>query len=62
MDVQCVSHWLSCGVDSRVNGRMYGDMTTKISRMDREPHFLSYGAPLAYVHGAPLISKQTLFT
>ena len=27
--------------------RAYADVTTKISRMDRLPHFLSYGAALA---------------
>ena len=28
-------------------GRMYGDVITKISRIDRLPKFLTHGAPLA---------------
>ena len=29
----------------RTDGRAYGHMITKFSRMGRLPHFLSYGAP-----------------
>ena len=34
-------HWFPCGAD----GRSYGHVITKFSRMGRLPHFLSYGAP-----------------
>ena len=34
-------HWFSCGAD----GRSYGHVITKFSRMGRLPHFLTYGAP-----------------
>ena len=34
--------WYACGADGR---SVYGHMITKFSRMDRSPHFLSYGAP-----------------
>ena len=36
----------------RTDGRTDGHVITKISRMDRLPNFLRYGAPLA--RGAPL--------
>ena len=41
--------WLPCGAD----GREYGHVTIKISRIDGKPNFLSFGAPL--VRGAPLL-------
>ena len=47
---------LWCGQTGEWMDMMYGHMTTKISRTDREPHFLSYGAPLACVREALLIS------
>ena len=34
-------HWFPCGAD----GRSYGHVITKFSRMGRLPHFLTYGAP-----------------
>ena len=34
-------HWFPCGAD----GRSYGHVITKFSRMGRLPHILSYGAP-----------------
>ena len=34
-------HWFPCGAD----GRSYGHVITKFSRIGRLPHFLSYGAP-----------------
>ena len=34
-------HWFPCGAD----GRSYGHVITKFSRMGRLPHSLSYGAP-----------------
>ena len=37
-------HWFPCGAD----GRSYGHVITKFSRMGRLPHFLSYGASLIY--------------
>ena len=41
--------------DGRAVGRsVYGHVITKFSRMDRLPHFLSYGAPLRAARGAPL--------
>ena len=41
----------------RTDGRAYGHMITKFSRMGRLPHFLSYGAPSTSARrarGAPL--------
>ena len=32
----------------RTDGRAYGHVITKFSRMGRLPHFLSYGAPLLF--------------
>ena len=34
-------HWFPSGAD----GRSYGHVITKFSRMGRLPHFLTYGAP-----------------
>ena len=46
-----ISHWLPCGADGQVFGRMvrrtFGHVTTNISFIDRSPNFLSYGAALA---------------
>ena len=38
-----ISHWFTCGED----GRAYGHVITKISRMDRLPNLVRHGAPLA---------------
>ena len=40
--------------------RAYGHVVTKVSRMGRLPHFLSYGAPprRARAGGAPLLAKR----
>ena len=38
-----ILYWLPC----RWDGRTDGHVVTKISRMDRLPKFLRYGAPLA---------------
>ena len=51
-DKKCdISHWFPCAADGRTGGRKV-TWLPKISRLDRLPHFLSYGAPLA--RGAPL--------
>ena len=43
-----ISHWFPVvRMDGRAGGRTYGNVITKISRMDRIPNFLSYGASLA---------------
>ena len=34
------------GTDGRAGGRVYGHVTTKISRMHRLQNFLTHGAPL----------------
>ena len=40
-----ILHWYACGAVDGV-GQAYGQVITKISRMDRLPTFLRYGAPL----------------
>ena len=40
--------WCTSGV--RTDGRTYGHVTTKISRMHRLPNFLSHGSPLRASH------------
>ena len=43
-------HWFPCGAD----GRSYGHVITKFSRMGRLPNFLTYGAPptlARFAHG-----------
>ena len=45
-------HWFPCGAD----GRSYGHVITKFSRMGRLPHFLTYGASRA--GGAPLKNEK----
>ena len=42
-------HWFPCGAD----GRSYGHVITKFSRMGRLPHFLTYGAPPTLARFAP---------
>ena len=47
----------------RTDGRAYGHVITKFSRMGRLPHFLSYGAPSTRAlraGGAPLKSLKSL--
>ena len=50
-----ISHWFACGA----NWQAHGDVVTKISWMDRSPHFLRYGAPLDVTHmGHLMISAK----
>ena len=42
-----IAHWFPCDAD----GRRDSHVITNISRMDRLPNFLSYGAPLASALG-----------
>ena len=52
---------LWCG---RMDGRSYGHLITKISRMDGLPNFLRYGAPLARAlrtRRAPQVSLSSGF-
>ena len=47
-----ISHWLPCGTDGWVGGGTDGcfsRMIIKISRMNGQPNFLSYGAPYSTV-------------
>ena len=48
-----ITHWFPCDAD----GRAYGHVVTQISRMDKLPNFLSYGAPLARAWSSPIRSK-----
>ena len=44
-----ISHWLPRGADGWVGGGKDGCMVTKISRMNRQPNLLRYGAPYSTV-------------
>ena len=56
LDKKCESkHWLPCGAD----GRSYGHVITKFSRMGKLPHFLSYGAPSTRALRARFVAPLT---
>ena len=44
--IELFLHWYACGGDGWLGGRVYGHVTTKISRMHRLQNFLTHGAPL----------------
>ena len=56
-----ILHWLPCDADGQSRDYQmatYGHVSTKISKMDRQPNFLGCGALLvraSRMHGAPLL-------
>ena len=56
---RAILHWFACGANGRrADGRAYGHVITKFSRMGRLLHFLTHGASLRALREreAPLLN------